>query len=179
MNTPPIHSMFTLFAKMLLAGSLASASAALAEDEICASCGQQVSVGGSFTHHKDDPLVVIEGMPLNPAAFREDINGTNFTATIARLPAGEYTIIIGAAETVAGVVGESVFDVASGDVALARDFDIFATSGGVRKAALISGTVDHEDDPLRGPLKISFVSSKGRAKFNTLEVKISNSQLPI
>ena len=31
--------------------------------------------------------------------------------------------------------------------------------------------MEHEDDSLRGPLKISFTASKGTAKFNTIEVK--------
>ena len=70
--------------------------------------------------------------------------------------------------------GERVFDVTAGDQVLAKDFDIFATAGGARKVATITGTVEHEDDSLRGPLKISFVSSKGAAKFNTMEVKNSN-----
>ena len=37
--------------------------------------------------------------------------------------------------------------------------------------ATITGTVEHEDDALRGPLKITFVASKGTAKFNTIEIK--------
>ena len=64
-----------------------------------------------------------------------------------------------------------MFDVTSGDASLAKDFDIFATAGGARKVATITGAVEHEDDSLRGPLKISFVASKGAAKFNTIEVK--------
>jgi hypothetical protein len=63
--------------------------AAFAADEICASCGQQVSVNGSFTHRKEGPSVVIEGATNNAAVFREDVNGTNFTVKIAHLPAGK------------------------------------------------------------------------------------------
>ena len=147
------------------------APSALAVDEVCTSCGPQVSVSGSFTHHKDRPSVAIEGTSTDPAVFREDVNGTNFTVTISQLPAGKYTITIGAADTVAGGTGERVFDVTVGDNVLAKDFDIFATAAGARKVATISGTVEHEDDALRGPLKISFVASKGTAKFNTVEIK--------
>jgi beta-glucosidase len=171
MKTPPTYSRFASFAVPLLAGLLLSASATFAADEICASCGQQVSVGGSFSHRKENPSVAVEGAGNNAAAYREDVNGTNFTVTIAHLPAGKYTITIGAAETSAGAAGERVFDVTSGDTSLAKNFDIFATAGGARKVATISGTVEHSDDSLRGPLKISFVSSKGTAKFNTVEVK--------
>ena len=163
--------MFTVLAKLLFAGSLASASVAFAEDEICASCGQQVSVSGSFTHHRDRPSVVIEGAPMDPAVFHEDVNGTNFTVTITHLPAGRYTISIGVAETVANGPGERLFDVTSGDNILARNFDILTMAGGARKVSLITGSVEHGDDSLKGPLTFTFVASKGTAKFNTFEVK--------
>jgi beta-glucosidase len=169
-----IRSMFTLFCKLLFAGLLLSASVALAEDEICASCGQQVGVSGSFTHHKDGPSVTIEGTSIDPAAFREDVNGANFTVTITHLPAGRYTITISAAETVASGPGERLFDVTSGDTVLARSFDIFAVAGGARKISSITGPVEHEDDSLNGPLTVTFGASKGMAKFNTFEVKNSD-----
>ncbi len=115
--------------------------------------------------------MAIKGVASNAAAFREEINGTNFTVTITRLPAGKYTIKIGEVETLVNAPGERVFDVMSGDTTLAKDFDIFATADGARKVCYITGTVEHEDDALRGPLKITFTSSKGVAKFNTFEVK--------
>ncbi len=62
----------------------------------------------------------------------------------------------------------------SGDASLARDFDIFGTAGGVRKVCYINGTVEHEDDSIKGPLKISFAASQGAAKFNTFEIKNSS-----
>jgi beta-glucosidase len=54
---------------------------------------------------------------------------------------------------------------------LAKDFDIFATADGARKICYINGTIEHEDDSIRGPLKVSFSASKGDAKFNTFEVR--------
>ena len=39
------------------------------------------------------------------------------------------------------------------------------------KVCYITGAVEHEDDSIKGPLKISFSASKGTAKFNTFEVK--------
>ena len=166
--------MFTLCGKFLFVELLLSATVAFAGDEICASCGQQVSVSGSFTHHKDGPSMTIEGTSIDPAAFREDVNGANFTVTIIHLPAGRYTITIGAAETVASGPGERLFDVTSGDTVLAKNFDIFATAGGARKVSLITGLVEHEDDSLKGPLKVTFEASKGMAKFNTFEIKNSD-----
>ena len=166
-----LHPKFVTPPILLLAGALFLGSAAFAADEICASCGGQVSVSGSFTHRKEAPSLVVEGPGSRADAFREDVHGTDFTVTVAHLPAGKYTITIGAAETEASQPGERVFDVTSGETVLAKGFDIFATVGGARRAATISGTVAHEDDSLRGPLKISFVARKGTAKFNTIEVK--------
>ena len=128
MKTPyPNLSLFLHFFA-LLAGVSLYVQAVFAADEICISCGPQVSVSGSFTHHKDRPSVAIEGTSTDPAVFREDVNGTNFTVTISQLPAGKYTITVGAADTVAGGTGERVFDVTVGDNVLAKDFDIFATA---------------------------------------------------
>ena len=171
MKMPTSGSRFVSLVIPLLAGLMLSASATFAADEICASCGQQVSVSGSFEHRKEVATLAIEGAPGDAAAFREDVNGTNFTVTIAHLPAGKYTITIGAAETLAGAAGERVFDVNVGDQASAKDYDLFTAAGGARKVATITGTVEHEDDSLRGPLRLSFVASKGTAKFNTIEIK--------
>ena len=170
----PIRREFKTLVVLILA-AVANAwlfpSATFAADEICTSCGPQVNVSGSFTHHKDAPSVAIEGAPGNPAAFREDVNGTNFTITISGLPASKYTITISAAETVASAAGERVFDVNAGDKSLVKDFDIVASTGAAKKVATITASVEHEDDALRGPVKLTFVASKGAAKFNTIEIK--------
>jgi beta-glucosidase len=164
------RSSATVAAVLAVASLWLGAVAGFAADEICASCGHQVSISGDFTHRKDAPSVTIEGA-ADAAAFREDINGKNFDVSIAHLPVGKYTVTIGAAETVAGAAGERVFDVTSGDTVLAKDFDILAQAGGPRKVGYLTGTVEHEDDSLKGPLKISFSASKGAAKFNTFEIK--------
>ena len=171
MKTTPTRSKMSAALTPLLAGWLIYVAPASAGDEICASCGPQVSVSGSFTHHKDGSSVIIDGAGANSAEFREDVNGTNFAVTLAQVPAGKYTITIGAAETVASAAGERVFDVSAGESSLAKNFDIFAAAGGARKVATITGSVNHEDDSLRGPLKITFVASKGNAKFNTIQIK--------
>jgi beta-glucosidase len=147
------------------------ASFAFAAEENCDSCKQQVSVSGDFAHRKDNASVAIQGVNGNAAGFREEVNGSCFTVTISSLPAGKYTIIIGEVETLMSGPGERVFDVMSGDTVLAKDFDIFATAGAARKVCNITGTVEHEDDSIRGPLTILFTASKKMAKFNTIEVK--------
>jgi beta-glucosidase len=158
---------------LLLAASVwLSMTVANAADEVCASCGHEVSISGDFSHRKERASIGIEGSGANAAAYREDVNGKNFAVVIAHLPAGKYTITIGAAETQAGA-GERVFDVTCGDVSLVKDFDIFAAAGSARKVAAVTGAVQHEDDSLKGPLTITFAASKGNAKFNTVEVKNS------
>ncbi len=93
-----------------------SVPTALGDEEVCSSCGQQVSINGDFAHRRDDASVAIEGAANNLAAFQHEINGTNFTVSIANLPAGKYTIVIGEVETLASGPGERLFDVTSGDV---------------------------------------------------------------
>jgi beta-glucosidase len=146
-------------------------SAAFAADERCSKCGQEVSVSGEFAHSKYDASLAIEGAGDNAAAFHEEIYGYNFSVTIAHLPAGKYTISIGEAETWASAPGARIFSVTSGTTTLAKDFDIIATAGGARKVCYITGVVEHEDDSLKGPLTVSFTTSKDNAKFNTFEVK--------
>jgi len=146
-------------------------SAVLAVDERCDSCSHQVSITGDFTHRKDEASVAIQGVGDNAAAFREEINGQNFTVTILNLPAGRYTILIGEVETLLSKPEERFFAVTCGDEILAASFDIFATAGGTGKVCYITGVVDHEDDSLRGPLKVTFTAVKNTAKFNTFEVK--------
>ena len=46
--------------------------------------------------------------PTIAAAFREEINGKNFTVTITHLPAGKYTIVIGEVETLVERAGRKI-----------------------------------------------------------------------
>ena len=166
---------FAVALTVIFAVSLASlwlgAPAVFAADEICSTCGQQVSIGGDFTHRKDNASVTIEGAADNAAAFREEINGKNFTVSIAHLPAGKYIVVIGEVETLASAPGERLFNVTSGNVTLATNFDIVAAAGGGRKVCYITGVVEHDDDSINGPLTVAFESRENTAKFNTLEVK--------
>lgn len=148
-----------------------AATVTLAADEGCDSCELQASVSGDFAHRADNALLPIDGAADNVAAFREEISGKNFTVTIPHLPAGKYTIVIGEVETLLSSPGERLFDVTSGDVALAKDFDIVAAAGSAGRVCYITGAVEHEDDSINGPLKVTFAAVKHAAKFNTLEVK--------
>jgi hypothetical protein len=118
MKTPSVCPRFASFVITTLAGLLLSAAATFAADEICASCGQQVTVTGSFAHVRAQHPVTVEGAGDNTVAYLEDVSGANFTVAIAHLPAGQYTVVIGAVKTSANAAGERVFDVTSGDIRL-------------------------------------------------------------
>lgn len=146
-------------------------TASIAADERCTSCGPVVLVTGDFLHRKDAASVVIEGATNGAAAFREEINGKEFRVSIAGLPAGRYTLVIGETETLATSAGERVFDIACGDVKLVSNLDIFSAAGGARKAHYVTGVIEHEEDTIKGAVLLTFTASKGTAKFNTIEVK--------
>ncbi|MFC1490785.1 glycoside hydrolase family 3 C-terminal domain-containing protein [Candidatus Latescibacterota bacterium] len=145
-------------------------SKTFAAEELCQSCRRRVSVEGDLTHRKDDASRPIQGAGGNEAAYREEINGTNFTVSIPNLPESTYNIIIGFVESTYGQPGERLFNVTSGDVTLAENFDIFATAGGTGKVCELRGVVEHLDDSLRGPLQLTFTAVNGSAKFNTIEI---------
>ena len=135
-----------------------------------------MSFSGNFTHRKDNATLIIEGAGDNAGAYREEVNGQDFTVSIAALPPGTYTVTIGETESVATAVGQRVFSVWCGESTLVKDFDIFKAAGGARKPTTISGTVEHAEDAIRGPLKISFVASPASripAKFNTIDIRDS------
>src|SRR5436305_1895840 len=93
----------TALALLPFAGLGLFPATAFAADEICASCGAQVSVTGNFTHHKDGTATPIAGATSSAAGgLREDVNGAAFSIAIAHLPAGRYGVAIGAIETEAG-----------------------------------------------------------------------------
>ena len=159
---------------LLAMGSIASlwlpGGTANAAEEVCASCSRRLSITGDFTHRTEPASTTIQGAEDNAAAFREDINGTNFTVSVSSLPEGRYTIVMGFVETQVTEPGLRLFTVKSGDATLAGSFDIVAEAGGVYKVCYLRSEVEHLDDSLRGPLQVSFTAIKESAKLNTLEI---------
>jgi len=158
-----------LFACLLIQSF--SNSIAHADQEICSSCAYRVSITGDFKHRKDNDSIAIEGAADNAKAFHEEINGKDFTVSISHLPAGIYTIAIGEVETLVNASGERLFDVICSAKTLAADFDIVAAANGAKKVCYITGTVEHGDESINGPLKVTFAAGKNLAKFNTFEIK--------
>ena len=158
-----VYLKFASISALLLGGILLIRPAVRAADEVCTSCGPEVSLSGNFAHRREGPRVNITGAGNNVAAYREDVDGSDFTVTIPGLPAGKYTITIGEVDTEATAAGQRVFTVTSGDTTIARDFDIFTAAGGANKVTSFSGTVDHGDDALKGALCAARQSCHGRA----------------
>lgn len=161
----------TVFCALLAFNIVFLPGFARADEETCAACDYLVQANGQFTHFQNRPGVHIQGVtPNEAAAFHEEVNGTNFSITVARLRPGKYTILIGEVETFFKEPGRRVFDVTCGDTALAKNFDIFSAAAGADRVYTISGHVDFPGDAVHGPLTIAFTGVKNRAKFNTLEI---------
>lgn len=133
-------------------------------------CRPEVSLSGSYVREREPKESDMDQI----RASQESINGTSFQVTVSGLPQGTYTVEIRATDPTSKGKGERIFDVTVDGRVIASDFDIFASAGGGGHVAKIIGTVEHTDDALRGPLKISFRAKKGEAKFN--EIEIRNSQ---
>ena len=145
---------------------------ARADEELCGVCGREVTVTGEFGHFKVNRNFNIQGAaPENEADYREEIHGANFTITVAHLPAGKYTLVIGEAEDFFTNSGQRIFDISCGNQVIAKNLDVVAVAGGQGKVYRVTTDVTHADDAINGPLTVSFVARENEAKFNTFEIK--------
>ena len=141
-------------------------------DEMCSVCDRKVVVTGQFQHGHDLEKLTIENAPKRmEEAFREEIHGPNFSVSVPNLPAGKYTVRIGLAEVDYLAAGQRLFDIMSGDQVIETNLDIFATAGGAGRVYILTATIDHPGDALRGPLTLVFTGVTNDAKLNTFEVR--------
>lgn len=141
-------------------------------DETCATCTQTVEVTGQFSHVRIGDEQTIQGaMADDEAPFREEIVGKNFAVTVPHLPAGKYTIVIGVTEAYFKEPDRRLFDVTYGHDLIISNLDIFAVTGGARRALYLTNEIEHSDDSIGGPLTLNFTARKDQAKFNTFEIK--------
>ena len=91
------------------------------------------------------------------------------------VPPGRYTVTMyfserwfGADKPGGGGVGQRVFDILCGGMALARDFDIYKVAGGSDRAAV--ETFHHLQPTPQGRLHISLVPRKNYAAINALKI---------
>ncbi len=198
-----MHSLLSIALKLSLTAAVLAGlgpTPVLAADEGCASCDRKITFSGDFAHFPaggrgggpggrgagrgapggrgfgrgGGPAVAITGAPAGTEQFyRENIFGSNFTATISGIPEGKYSITVGVMENATEVTnaGERVFDITAGDQVLAKNLDIIASEGAPNKVHFVTGAVDHQADSVGGPIVVNFRASAGTAKMSTLEVK--------
>ena len=143
-----------------------------ADEQVCASCPREVTVTGEFGHFAvGRDFKIQDASPERDAAYREEIHGPDFTVTVPHLPAGKYTVVIGAAEIFFSEPGRRVFDISCGDQVIATNLDLFAVTGGEGKVHRVTADVNHADDAINGPLKVTFAARENDAKFSTFDIK--------
>ena len=141
---------------------------ARADDETCTACEHLVNAEGQFTHVRIPSDLQIQGAGDDVTAYHESIEGPRFTLTASRMSRGNYTIVIGEAETAYNQPGMRVFNVTSGDAVIASNLDILAVAGGADKVCSITGEVVNSVN--NGPITFTFTALKGNAKFNTFKI---------
>jgi beta-glucosidase len=172
-----MHSLHSTALKLSITAAILAAiglAPAFAAEEGCSSCDKKVTFSGDFTHRGNYATDAVQGAPPGTESYyRDGIFGSSFTATISGVPDGKYTITVGVLESDldATNIGQRVFDISAGDQVLAKDLDIIKAAGGPNKVYSVSGTVDHRDDMISGPIVLTFRATVGTAKLNTLEVK--------
>jgi beta-glucosidase len=153
------------------------ATAASADEETCVACDRKVLVSGQFNHGRGHESLAIVGAPRRgEEMFREEIYGTNFTLSVPNLPAGEYTVLIGLAETVFTNAGQRAFDITCDNQMFAHHLDVFTAAGGAGRVLLLTNRIDFPGDAAHGPLTLTFTGRKGAAKLNTFELKDASGQ---
>jgi beta-glucosidase len=157
-----------VFPLLSLVGLLFLNLSARADEETCAACDHMVQAEGQFTHVRTPSDLQIQGAGDDITAYHEAIEGSHFSITISRLPAGQYTIVIGETETAFNQPGMRLFNITSGDTVIASNLDILATAGGANKVCSITGEVVNAVN--NDPVTITFAATKDNAKFNTLKI---------
>jgi beta-glucosidase len=156
----------------LVLSSWLSSGIAHGDEEVCVACDRKIVVSGQFAHARGHESLAIEGAPRRgEEAFREEIQGTNFTVSAPNLPSGRYTVRVGLAEVDFLKAGQREFDIACGEQMLASNLDIFVVAGGAGRVYFVTGEVEHPGDALRGPLTVTFRGRTGAAKLNTFEIR--------
>jgi beta-glucosidase len=133
-------------------------------------CGRPIRVRGEVKHHplsKSDVSSVANA--TDPKMYAEEIYGREFSAMVEGLPEGQYDLEIYFSEIYHTAAGQRMFDVYSGDTALAQNLDIFAEVGRGTEYVL-KATVYHLEDSIKGPLDIRFEAKKDMAKVNAIRV---------
>ena len=147
------------------------ASLALRGEEPCNCDSARFTFGGDLNRREIPKDIAVSGTNL-PDTFAAEVYGKGFTVAVNGLPAGRYTVEIDLAETEFHEAGQRLMTIrglaGSGFDEL---IDPFKRAGGFAKPLHITGTLDHQGDPVSGPLFITFVARKQDAFFNAIRVR--------
>ena len=150
-----------------------------ADEQVCATCGLDVSVSGDVHHRPISATGQTSASAARDAAqFQDEIYGNAFTLTVAGLPAGDYNLRLGFVETIHTNAGASVFDVTCGARPLATNLDLFAIAG-QGKIYRVTAKISHESDALNGPLTLTFTARAGEARLGTFEIRDASNEVAI
>jgi hypothetical protein len=144
-----------LFAfSVALIASLGHPALAQFTDPNC--CGPSFIVTGEIHHYKTPPGIEVAAGATAPGVFGEQVYGSSFTASVAGLPAGKYTIEIDLAETYHRAAGQRVFNIAAGSTPIAVKLDVFQAAGGFARPSITMRT--------RSADRLRFSSRRSRTK---------------
>lgn len=154
----------------LLSVGVVLAPAGSSADEVgSSSCGSEFTLRGDVQHAAHDDAGSVKNA-TDPAMYAEEIYGTSFTAFVAGLPEGIYTVEIYLAETYFDEEGARVMNIFCGKETLAEKLDIVAEVG-PRAEYVLRKEVMHKEDVIDGPLSIRFETVTDHAKFNAIRIK--------
>ncbi|HWA85356.1 MAG TPA: glycoside hydrolase family 3 C-terminal domain-containing protein [Opitutus sp.] len=166
----------TLRASVLAAATF-GAGLVLRADEPCNCDDHQFTFGGDLSRREIPANIAVSGTNL-PDTFAAEVHGKGFTVAVNGLPAGHYTVEIDLAETEFHEAGQREMTIRGlAGSGFDERFDPFARAGGFAKALRITGTLEHEADPIGGPLFLTFIARKHDAFFNAIRVRDASGQL--
>lgn len=138
-------------------------------------CGEQIILTGNTTHYANGQGYTVTNATNNDF-YKEEIYGSEFTASISNLPADEYTIKIYLAESYHDAAAQRTFNVSIEDELIVEKLDIFAEVGKDTEY-LLSQTISYTPSGSNPELNILFETVEDMAKFNTIEILNSANEL--
>ena len=158
------------FSHLFLTAVALTAPLAARETTACPCGDPPILVSGELDYRRLPSGLAIKGTD-HPAIFSDTVFGRSIEASVPGLKPGRYALEIDVAETVCLGEDQRVMDVTCGEVALARDLDVFARAGGLGQAYLIQGAVDYSAASGDGALTIRFKGRKNDAMFSAIRVR--------
>jgi beta-glucosidase len=157
--------------KSLLAVAIVAAPVAARDAADCSTCRKAILVTGELRYQSLPAGTVIAGA-ASDAVFSTTAFGSSFEATVVGLAAGDYTLEVDLAETVARADGQRLVDIFRGwRTPVVEGLDVFKAAGGFARAYRFQAALKVEDDPNGWPVTIRFMGQRGDAMFNALRIR--------